>query len=99
VLAGIASHVIAPAFNANPPYDGVRDFTHIAYLGGPPVGLLVHPALGLAGYREFLAFAKASPVVLDYTSSGTGTLGFIGRPRLCGAEYAPRAVKAKGDGS
>jgi len=77
VLAGIASHVIAPAFNANPPYDGVRDFTHIAYLGGPPVGLLVHPALGLAGYGEFLAFAKASPVVLDYTSSGTGTLGFI----------------------
>jgi tripartite-type tricarboxylate transporter receptor subunit TctC len=77
VLAGIASHVIAPAFNTNPPYDGVRDFTHIAYLGGPPVGLLVHPALGLAGYREFLAFAKASPVVLDYTSSGTGTLGFI----------------------
>jgi len=77
VLAGIASHVIAPAFNPNPPYDGVRDFTHIAYLGGPPVGLLVHPGLGLASYREFLAFAKASPTVLDYTSSGTGTLGFI----------------------
>ncbi len=77
VLAGIASHVIAPAYNANPPYDGVRDFTHIAYLGGPPVGLLVHPALGFTGYREFLAFAKASPSVLDYTSSGTGTLGFI----------------------
>src|SRR5216683_1655554 len=77
VLAGIASHVIAPAYNANPPYDGVRDFTHIAYLGGPPVGLLVHPGLGFTGYREFLAFAKASPAVLDYTSSGTGTLGFI----------------------
>jgi tripartite-type tricarboxylate transporter receptor subunit TctC len=77
VLTGIASHVIAPAFNANAPYDGVRDFTHIAYLGGPPVGLLVHPSLGLAGYRDFLSFAKGSPVVLDYTSSGTGTLGFI----------------------
>jgi len=77
VLAGIASHVIAPAFNPAPTYDGVRDFTHIAYLGGPPVGLLVHPSLGLAGYREFLTFAKASPAVLDYTSSGTGTLGFL----------------------
>ncbi len=77
VVTGIASHVIAPAFNASPPYDGVRDFTHIAYLGGPPVGLLVHPGLGLNSYREFLAFAKASPKVLDYTSSGTGTLGFI----------------------
>src|ERR1700730_2174318 len=47
VVSGIASHVIAPAFNINPPYDGARDFTHIAYRGGPPVGLLVHPGLGL----------------------------------------------------
>jgi tripartite-type tricarboxylate transporter receptor subunit TctC len=77
VLSGIASHVIAPAFNPSPPYDGVRDFTHIAYLGGPPVGLLVHPSLGLGSYREFLSFAKASANMLDYTSSGTGTLGFL----------------------
>jgi tripartite-type tricarboxylate transporter receptor subunit TctC len=77
VLSGIASHVIAPAFNPKMSYDGVRDFTHIAYLGGPPVGLLVHPSLGLASYRDFLAFAKARTDVLDYTSSGTGTLGFL----------------------
>jgi len=77
VVSGIASHVIAPAFNINPPYDGARDFTHIAYLGGPPVGLLVHPGLGLNSYRDFLAFAKGRTDVLDYTSSGTGTLGFL----------------------
>jgi tripartite-type tricarboxylate transporter receptor subunit TctC len=77
IISGIASHVIAPAFNANPPYDGVRDFTHIAYLGGPPVGLLVHPSLGLNSYGEFLTFAKGRPSVLDYTSSGAGTHGFL----------------------
>ncbi len=77
VVSGVASHVVAPAFNPNPPYDGVRDFTHIAYLGGPPVGLLVHPGLGLNTYRDFLAFAKGRTDVLDYTSSGTGTLGFL----------------------
>jgi tripartite-type tricarboxylate transporter receptor subunit TctC len=70
IISGIASHVIAPAFNTNPPYDGLRDFTHIAYLGGPPVGLLVHPSLGLNSYGEFLTFAKGSPSPLDYTSSG-----------------------------
>src|SRR5712672_870358 len=67
VVSGIASHVIAPAFNINPPYDGARDFTHIAYLGGPPVGLLVNPGLGLNSYRDFLAFAKGRTDVLDYT--------------------------------
>ena len=36
VVSGVASHVIAPAMAANPSFDPVRDFTHIAYLGGPP---------------------------------------------------------------
>jgi tripartite-type tricarboxylate transporter receptor subunit TctC len=77
VLSGIASHVIAPAYSPKPTYDGLRDFTHIAYLGGPPVGLLVHPSLGLKTYADFLTYAKARTDVLDYTSSGTGTLGFL----------------------
>jgi tripartite-type tricarboxylate transporter receptor subunit TctC len=77
VLSGIASHVIAPAYSPKPTYDGLRDFTHIAYLGGPPVGLLVHPSLGLMTYSDFLAYAKTRTDVLDYTSSGTGTLGFL----------------------
>jgi tripartite-type tricarboxylate transporter receptor subunit TctC len=77
VVSGIASHVIAPVFNANPGYDGVRDFTHIAYLGGPPVVWIVHPSLGVSSYREFLAYAKRSPKALDYLSPGTGTHGFL----------------------
>jgi tripartite-type tricarboxylate transporter receptor subunit TctC len=77
VLSGIASYVIAPAYSPKPVYDGLRDFTHIAYLGGPPVGLLVHPSLGLNTYADFLAYAKPRSDVLDYTSSGTGTLGFL----------------------
>lgn len=87
IVSGIASHVIAPAFNPNPPYDGMRDFTHIAYLGGPPVGLLIHPSLGLNAYGDFLAFAKASPGVLDYTSSGAGTHGFLFGDALARKEH------------
>ena len=43
VVSGVASHVIAPAMAANPSFDPVRDFTHIAYLGGPPVLWIVNP--------------------------------------------------------
>src|SRR5580704_8732673 len=53
VISGIASHVIAPAFSRNPPYDGLRDFTHVAYLGGPPVVLVVHPSLGVHAFNDF----------------------------------------------
>src|SRR6059058_4084850 len=35
VISGIASHVIAPIINSSTGYDPVKDFTHIAYLGGP----------------------------------------------------------------
>jgi tripartite-type tricarboxylate transporter receptor subunit TctC len=77
VVSGIASHVIAPAFSRNPPYDGVRDFTHVAYLGGPPVVLVMHPSLGVHSFKEFLDLARASPEGINYVSSGVGTHGFL----------------------
>src|SRR5947209_2691118 len=46
VISGIASHVIAPAGNSNAGFDPVRDFTHVAYLGGPPIVIIAHPSLG-----------------------------------------------------
>jgi tripartite-type tricarboxylate transporter receptor subunit TctC len=75
VIAGIASHVIAPAMSPNPGFDPVQDFTHIAYLGGPPVLWIVHPSHPAKDFKEFLAYAKASPKPLDYISPGTGTQG------------------------
>jgi tripartite-type tricarboxylate transporter receptor subunit TctC len=77
VISGIASHVIAPAFSANPPYDGLRDFTHVAYLGGPPVVLVVHPSLGVRSFEDFLDLARRTPKGINYVSSGVGTHGFL----------------------
>jgi tripartite-type tricarboxylate transporter receptor subunit TctC len=77
VISGIASHVIAPAFSRNPPYDGLRDFTHVAYLGGPPVVLLVHPSLSARSFKDFLDLARRAPEGLNYVSSGVGTHGFL----------------------
>src|SRR5215475_207078 len=47
LVSGVASHVIAPAFNRKTDYDPIRDFTHIAYFGGPPIVWVVHPSLGV----------------------------------------------------
>jgi tripartite-type tricarboxylate transporter receptor subunit TctC len=77
IVSGVASHVIAPAISANPGFDPVRDFTHIAYLGGPPVVLIVHPSLGITSYKDLIAYAKRSPKPVDYISPGTGTHGFL----------------------
>ncbi len=77
LVSGNASHVIAPAFYGTATYDGVKSFTHIAYLGGVPAGLLVHSSLNVNNYREFLAWAKAENKPVDYVSSGTATYGYL----------------------
>ena len=77
LVSGNASHVIAPAFYGNATYSGVTSFTHIAYLGGIPAGLLVHSSLNVSNYAEFLAWAKAENKPIDYVTSGTATYGYL----------------------
>jgi tripartite-type tricarboxylate transporter receptor subunit TctC len=74
VTASIAYHIIAPAVSPNPPFDPIRDFTHIAFLGGPPNTFVVHPALKVKSVRELIALARSGRR-LDYVSPGVGTLG------------------------
>ena len=77
VVAGIGSNITAPVFNPNSGFDGLRDFTHIAYLGGPPSVMVVHPSVGVNTYRDFLGVARNSKEPLTYISPGTGTNGFL----------------------
>ena len=75
IVSGIPIQVLAPAMNKNVGYDPMRDFTHIAYFGGTPNVLVVHPALGVKTYRDFVALARAQPDSIDYVSAGVGTMG------------------------
>ncbi len=77
VVSGVASHAIAPALAAKPPFDPVKDFTHIALLGGPPAVLGVHPSMPVRDLKGFVAFAKARPGQLTYGSPGKGTQGHL----------------------
>src|SRR5262249_5579604 len=75
VTSSIGHHVIAPAMSANPGFDPLRDFTHIAYLGGPPNVLVVHAALNVRSLKEFLAIARREK--LAYVSPGVGSHGHL----------------------
>src|SRR3954469_18831931 len=75
VVSGIASHVIAPSTNAHPGFDPMKDFTHVAYFGGPPIVMVAHPSLGVKSLKELLELAKKSKDPLGYVSPGAGTLG------------------------
>src|SRR5207244_5360541 len=47
VISGVAYTVIAPSASRNPGFDPMRDLSHVAYLGGPPIGFVVNPSLGV----------------------------------------------------
>jgi tripartite-type tricarboxylate transporter receptor subunit TctC len=74
MVSGIPTHVLGPAMNRNVGFDPMRDFTHIAYFGGTPNALVVHPSLGVSAYRQFLALARGANGV-EYASAGFGTMG------------------------
>jgi tripartite-type tricarboxylate transporter receptor subunit TctC len=76
MAAGMSSHVLAPAISKNPGYDPIADFTHIAFFGGAPSLVLVHPSAGVRSFADLVAYARASTGV-EYVSSGTGTVGNI----------------------
>jgi tripartite-type tricarboxylate transporter receptor subunit TctC len=73
VVSGIASHVIAPQLPRGTPYDPMKDFTHIALLGGPPAVLAVNPSLPAKTLKDFVELAKHKP--MSYGSPGNGTQG------------------------
>ena len=86
VISGIASHVLAPTLAAKPPFDPLRDATHIALFGGPPAVFAVHPSLPTRNLKELIALAKSRPKELVFGSPGNGTLG-----HLFGVLFANRA--------
>lgn len=77
-VSGIATHTIAPAINPNVSYDPLKDFTHIALLGGPPIVFVVHPSVKANTIKEFEDIVRnTKDKKLSYGSPGAGTHGHL----------------------
>lgn len=76
VVSGIGSHVIAPIDNPNS-FDPLKEFTHIAMLGGPPLGVVVNAEQPIKDLKSFVAHVQASPGGLSWGSPGQGTHGHL----------------------
>jgi tripartite-type tricarboxylate transporter receptor subunit TctC len=75
LVSGIPSLVLAPAMNKNASFDPIKDFTHVAYLGGPPNVFVVHPSAGVNSFKELLAMMKAQTGGVQYVSPSIGSVG------------------------
>jgi tripartite-type tricarboxylate transporter receptor subunit TctC len=76
LLGGLAPQILAPAVAGNASIDALKDFSHIAYIGGPPMVWVVPPASPLRSVDDLVKAAKAG-TFSGYASSGVGTVGHL----------------------
>lgn len=73
VLGPSSTHAIQPSVFKKLPYDVLRDFAGITMLGATANIIAVNPALPVHNVKELIAYGKANPGKLNFSSPGTGT--------------------------
>ena len=68
---------IAPFLFDTPPYDPMKDFTHVAYIGSVPNAFFVAAAVPATDWPSFVAWIKAQGKPVPYGSGGGGSIGHI----------------------
>ena len=72
-----SSFAVNPAVMKSLPYDPVRDLTPVAVMVNVTNILVIHPSLPVKSVRELIAFAKARPGALSYSSGGNGAAAHL----------------------
>ncbi|HBI82980.1 MAG TPA: MFS transporter [Alcaligenaceae bacterium] len=65
-------HSVLPSLKNNLSYDIQKDFVPVGLTARFPIVLVVNPSLPVNTVAELIAYAKANPKKLAYSSSGTG---------------------------
>ncbi|MDN3986966.1 Bug family tripartite tricarboxylate transporter substrate binding protein [Zwartia vadi] len=65
-------HAVLPSLKTKLPYDIQKDFVPVGMGARYPIVLVVHPSLPVKSVQELIAYAKANPNKLSYSSAGTG---------------------------
>jgi tripartite-type tricarboxylate transporter receptor subunit TctC len=76
MMADIA-HGANPALHTALPYDTLKDFAPIVLVAKLPSVLLVHPSVPVSTAAELVAYVKAHPHQLNYSSSGFGSANHL----------------------
>src|SRR6266513_21567 len=62
---------VNPVLYTKLPYDSLKDFVAISMVGSFPLVLVVHPSVPANSVQELVAYAKANPGTLNYSSGST----------------------------
>jgi len=86
LYSSVSGLVFAPMLQKNPGYDPVTSFDPIALVAQSSTILVVHPSLPVKSVQELVAYAKAHPGQVNFSSGGIGVL-----PHLMGEWFKSMA--------
>ncbi len=77
LLGSTGPLTVNPSLYKKLPYDTLRDLAPITLISIVPSVLAVHPSLPVKSVKELIAYAKAHPGELSFSSSGNGGSGHL----------------------
>ena len=84
--SSISGLVLAPMLHKDPGYDPIKSFAPIAAVATTSIILVVHPSFPAKSVQELVAYIKANPGKVNFSSGGIGVL-----PHLIGEMFKSRA--------
>jgi tripartite-type tricarboxylate transporter receptor subunit TctC len=100
IMGHVNSHGIAPNLFSKLPYDPIKDFAAVAYVGYVPNVLAVHPSVEARSVKELVGLAKSKPGAMNYASSGNGSTQHLAGEmfkQLTGTNIVHVPYKGSGD--
>jgi len=73
LLGGESPNAQVQLMHQAPPYDAATDFAPVALVAQQPLILTTRPSIPAGSLSDFVAYAKANQVKMQYGSPGTGT--------------------------
>jgi tripartite-type tricarboxylate transporter receptor subunit TctC len=68
---------LSPTMITPPPYDSIKNFTHVSLVAVVPDVIMVHPSVPAKNMKELVAWIKAQPNPVPFGSGGIGSIGHI----------------------
>jgi tripartite-type tricarboxylate transporter receptor subunit TctC len=68
---------LAPRMLTPPPYDSIKNFSHVSLVAIVPDVVMVHPSVPAKNMKELVAWIRAQPNPVNFGSGGIGSIGHI----------------------
>lgn len=76
-LAVASAFAVRAAIDRSLPYDATKDFAGVGQMAISPSFMVVSPSFGFKSLKDLIAYAKAQPAGIFYTSAGVGSTAHL----------------------